>query len=149
MAVFLIHSSQTKLQSKSEPRRCQPYVKTTYGNRQQGFLWSCVAIQSGIGHVLMVPSPFLVNGPSLVVSLSLSVLFLWLSTHQSLQRKDVARSVSSKPQFWVCSLADIWSPPYLSHVTSVEKDVGQCREYEYVSLETNSVESWSVVTVST
>ncbi len=30
--------------------------------------------------------------------------------------------------------ADIWSPPYLSHVTSVEKDVGQCREYEYVFL---------------
>lgn len=51
----------------------------------------------------------------------------WLSTHQSLQRKDVACSVSFKPQLW--SLADICWP--LLHSNAIEKEVAyRANEHE-------------------
>ncbi len=119
---YILHKQnyKVKVNHKGANHMLKPHMETTGRVFCDHVLpyrveWASAWTFSGYSHIVMVPSPFLVNGPSLVVRLLLSVLFLWLSTHQSLQRKDVACSVSSKPQFWVCSLADI-GPHLLSHI---------------------------------
>lgn len=77
-----------------------------------------------IGLHTSVLHSLIVFNPTVPYSLSFAS---WLSTHQSLQRKDVACSVSFKPQLWC--LADICWP--LLHSNAIEKEVAyRANEHE-------------------